>query len=681
MDLENLKRFAKGYAKNFVKRKLAKFLLSKLLAVISYIGLPVLALIFLAIFLFAIFFSLPADYQKDTGTLGFFSTGDDEWNIKKDKELFDQYLLLANNGLKSDFYDTYAKQYNAPSGDTPYGGGGGSAGDGLDYVTGKGFENGNVDKEYFQPGWDTMKNSLDFGYQTPVPYQPSMHAQASEFKLSYGDIGLMAGGVEGGMIPPELFMAEGAKYDVRHIKNVSPEQLNAKLGGALSGLGENFIAYGRQYGVDPVFLAGLAMHETGNGTNGLSKEKYNFGSITKVSGGYMSYSSKDEGVRELAAYIKRRYISKGITTIAGIWNIYAPLNADNDPKSLNKYWGPRTYQYMTSFGVPLSGDDTEDDEAPSTDVSVVQNGAYGTGAGSGSGWALLGALDRVLGDPIVGDKIHRNPDPKKTYWFIGPRFKWKNSKVTITTCDEEGTCTTSNYRSKLLTEIDQYDKRVELSYETETFHPSKGVTVTRERRSGSTVQDYEFTRLQGWIVQYGLPQEDDEFVFELAKRYDEITGQMVSGTGNFVVTNPTVTVDGKGFVLPLSPGYRISSFFGWRIHPILHTKKYHDGYDLAAPQGTPIYAAGDGVVTFAGKQGGYGNCIEINHGPFRTFYGHIANGTIIVQTGQTVKAGQVIAQVGSTGRSTGPHLHFEVRKQDEHGGGLTKIDPSTIFKF
>ncbi|RMG80980.1 MAG: M23 family metallopeptidase, partial [Chloroflexi bacterium] len=91
---------------------------------------------------------------------------------------------------------------------------------------------------------------------------------------------------------------------------------------------------------------------------------------------------------------------------------------------------------------------------------------------------------------------------------------------------------------------------------------------------------------------------------------------------------------------------------------------YHPGLDLAAPTGTPIYAANSGPVVYAGwNNWGYGNLVVLAHGPFMTVYGHMQN--ILVRCGETVVAGQQIGTVGSTGQSTGPHLHFEIRYMGE----------------
>jgi len=108
-------------------------------------------------------------------------------------------------------------------------------------------------------------------------------------------------------------------------------------------------------------------------------------------------------------------------------------------------------------------------------------------------------------------------------------------------------------------------------------------------------------------------------------------------------------------------GARMSSGFGMRRHPVLGYNKMHKGVDFAAPTGTPIYAAGDGVVDFVGRRGGYGKYIRLRHNAkLKTAYAHMSRYKKGIHAGQRVKQGDVIGYVGSTGRSTGPHLHYEV---------------------
>lgn len=118
--------------------------------------------------------------------------------------------------------------------------------------------------------------------------------------------------------------------------------------------------------------------------------------------------------------------------------------------------------------------------------------------------------------------------------------------------------------------------------------------------------------------------------------------------------------------VPLKASYRLTSGFGYRTHPIYKTKRLHTGMDMAVARGTPIYAAESGRVITARSMSGYGNCVIIDHGGgLWTVYGHIMNGGILVKEGEEVKRGEKIALVGSTGDSTGNHLHFEVRKNSE----------------
>lgn len=112
--------------------------------------------------------------------------------------------------------------------------------------------------------------------------------------------------------------------------------------------------------------------------------------------------------------------------------------------------------------------------------------------------------------------------------------------------------------------------------------------------------------------------------------------------------------------------------FGMRLHPILHVRLMHEGMDIVAIVGTGVHSTGDGVVSYVGRRGGYGNVVEIEHGfGYSTLYGHLSEP--LVAAGQRVQRGQVIALSGNTGLSTAPHLHYEVRKNGIH------VDPAEYF--
>lgn len=127
----------------------------------------------------------------------------------------------------------------------------------------------------------------------------------------------------------------------------------------------------------------------------------------------------------------------------------------------------------------------------------------------------------------------------------------------------------------------------------------------------------------------------------------------------------------RGFLLrtPVD-GARVTSRFGMRLHPLLGYTRMHQGIDFGAPTGTPVYAAGDGVVAEKRWAGGYGNWVKIRHpGGWETAYGHLSRWAPGLKPGQRVSQGQLIAYVGSTGSSTGPHLHYEVMQAGR------KVDP------
>ncbi|MCY7331198.1 MAG: peptidoglycan DD-metalloendopeptidase family protein [Pseudanabaena sp. CAN_BIN31] len=137
--------------------------------------------------------------------------------------------------------------------------------------------------------------------------------------------------------------------------------------------------------------------------------------------------------------------------------------------------------------------------------------------------------------------------------------------------------------------------------------------------------------------------------------------------------NPDIIFQTGGYPLPYA--VPVTSNYGWRINPVTTIWSFHSGIDLGAPFGTPVLAAKAGRVEFAGWGGGYGNLVELDHGSTGTRYAHLE--AIYVAQGQSVAQGQQIGIVGSTGRSTGPHLHFEIMTPS--GDGWIAFDPAAYL--
>lgn len=146
---------------------------------------------------------------------------------------------------------------------------------------------------------------------------------------------------------------------------------------------------------------------------------------------------------------------------------------------------------------------------------------------------------------------------------------------------------------------------------------------------------------------------------EEAKKRAEMASANRTNRVNSNISVASRPRDGQAYTWPLPGHYSISSPFGYRQHPILGYSKFHSGIDLPAPSGTPIVAAKSGTVILSRLMSGYGNVVMIDHGDTVTVYAHCS--ALNKSVGDSVSAGDVVAFVGSTGLSTGPHLHFEVR--------------------
>jgi len=178
-------------------------------------------------------------------------------------------------------------------------------------------------------------------------------------------------------------------------------------------------------------------------------------------------------------------------------------------------------------------------------------------------------------------------------------------------------------------------------------------SLNKERKMQITVASRE--QLLSQIQKEKALYEQSLNELEQASRQLERMIQSLEGSNQGYTGNPS----SGGFLWPTAG--KITSSYGWRTHPIYKVRKFHTGIDIGAPSGQSIKAAADGLVIYSGWVNGYGNTLIIDHGNgITTLYGHTSK--LLVGKGKVVKAGDVVAKVGSTGNSTGPHLHFEVRK-------------------
>ena len=186
----------------------------------------------------------------------------------------------------------------------------------------------------------------------------------------------------------------------------------------------------------------------------------------------------------------------------------------------------------------------------------------------------------------------------------------------------------------------------------------------KEKREALAAQKEELAVEQKELEEKkaALKKEEDALKAEA----DQLTQEILS------MTDTSSKYVGGEFTWPCPSSTYITSSFGNRLHPILKTWIYHTGIDIGASSGKNILAAASGTVIMASWYSGYGNCVMIDHGGgIVTLYGHASS--LCVSKGDKVSRGQVIAYVGSTGRSTGPHLHFEVRKNGNY------VNPMSYF--
>jgi len=306
-------------------------------------------------------------------------------------------------------------------------------------------------------------------------------------------------------------------------------------------------------------------------------------------------------------------------------------------------------------------------------------------------WEWLAAVDRTLGDPQqagIRDVKELKLDPEATFELVRPKFEWEEAEkeivqqscVEIKEKDENGNEITryeihsSNTRQPqiLLKRAQTMQGVYVYSYRTETSVTSSTsacgeltTTITFQALSNIAATQNEWQPLKKILSDHGISQEEDqEFLLEYWLSFL----QDPDGKEHDPLPEDWVPVEGE--LLWPAQG-RVSSRFGERVHPITGDRKMHNGVDIAAKKGTEVYAAEDGKVVHAGFLGNAGLAVILDHGDLETRYYHLSQ--IEVQKGNNVRQGDLIGLVGSTGASTGPHLHFETRV------GGQAVDPLSFF--
>ncbi|MFZ5650828.1 MAG: M23 family metallopeptidase [Bacillota bacterium] len=315
-------------------------------------------------------------------------------------------------------------------------------------------------------------------------------------------------------------------------------------------------------------------------------------------------------------------------------------------------------------------------------------------------WALLAAVDRVLGDPVITGLPERRPDPGGHFKRLEPVLKWQTFELyyhcswTERTGSGENRSSvryTKTYRHsiRLLAEVQSYeaDKMV-YNWESKRYHHRDPHSDFVEEAvypalANSRSRGPYFQKLKDLLSGRGLSKASNlELVLNLAMNYDDEfkynTGIISGNLAELLVDTEGATHfpsgNAGGFQWPAGKYMTVTSGYGWRTHPVLGGLRFHKGVDIAMPRGTPVLSAWPGRVILAGWVTGYGQTVIIDHGKYRTLYAHLLSCS--VDPGREVGMGEEIGKADSTGMSTGDHLHFEIRS----GAGHTEYhDPVALF--
>ena len=276
----------------------------------------------------------------------------------------------------------------------------------------------------------------------------------------------------------------------------------------------------------------------------------------------------------------------------------------------------------------------------------------------------LGELLTVMDD--VGEIMERDREIEEAY--IAARENHERVQAEY----EEFKTGLEEKRSVLLTEQEELEAEIDEASQLILDlqeHIEENQAEVEEILAAEEAADRELTALIRELERQRQEELERQRQAELERQRQEqaaqpqpvTTGTVVTGTGSWVWPCPGCTY--------------VTSRAGNRYHPVYNEWRYHSGIDVGAQSGTAVVASDGGTVALADVKGGYGNCVMINHGNgYYTLYGHLSSFT--VSAGQTVSQGQTIGYVGSTGVSTGPHLHFEIRQ-----GADTPLDPEGVANF
>lgn len=301
-------------------------------------------------------------------------------------------------------------------------------------------------------------------------------------------------------------------------------------------------------------------------------------------------------------------------------------------------------------------------------------------------WKWLAAVDRTLGDPdftFARGSGRLRLEPEETFALVRPIFEWETfqKEMRKQVCVEEHIQVEDSEDEGSAAEIEiVYTIREHVSYEPQvllmkakTIHgeyeyayQSKMTEATSDSLCGTltttttymvishiTALSDHWQPLRDILSQHGITTAVDQ---DMLMEYWLSFMDDVDGVEHEALSLDWMPTEGE---LKWPTTGRISSTFGMRIHPISQKRKLHAGVDVAAQNGTPVYAAADGTAIFTGYYGNAGNAIMLQHADLETRYYHLSQ--ILITEGQAIRKGELIGKVGATGGTTGPHLHYEVR--------------------